>query len=70
MALSKLLLQRNGPPIVLRSRVATSARKALQFGFSYHMRMLWLAVRFGDEVYTRPEIADYRDGDLRAGGLQ
>ena len=65
MALSKLLLPRHGPPIVLRSRVATSARKALQFGFSYHMRMLWLAIRSGDEVYTRPEIADYRDGELR-----
>jgi glycosyltransferase involved in cell wall biosynthesis len=65
MALSKLLLPRHGPPMVLRSRVATSARKALQFGFSYHMRMLWLAVHFGDEVYTRPEIADYRDGELR-----
>ncbi len=65
MALSKLLLPPHGPPIVLCTRVATSARKALQFGFFYHMRMLWLAVRFGDDVYTRPEIADYRDGELR-----
>lgn len=67
MALSKLLLQQHGPPIVLRSRVATSARKALQFGFSYHMRMFWLSIRAGDDVYTRPEIADYRDDELRLG---
>jgi hypothetical protein len=65
MALSKLLAEKHGPPRVLRSRVATSARKAAQFGFLYHLRMCWLALRFGDAIYTRPEIADYRNGEHR-----
>jgi glycosyltransferase involved in cell wall biosynthesis len=65
MALSKRLAARYGRPTVLRSRVATSARKAWQFGFRYHLKMLWLALRYGDGMYTRPEIADYRDGELR-----
>lgn len=68
MALSKLLVKRHGPPRVFRSRVATSARKASQFGFLYHLKMLWLGVRYGDDMYSRPEIADYRDGDLRLRG--
>ena len=65
VALSKLLVERHGPPTVLRSRVATSARKAGQFGFWYHAKMLWLTLRYGDEAYSRPEIGDYRDGNLR-----
>jgi hypothetical protein len=65
MALSKLLLRRVGPPSVLRSRVATSARKTQQFGFWYHVKMFWVTVRYGDEAYSRPEIAAYRDGELR-----
>jgi glycosyltransferase involved in cell wall biosynthesis len=67
MALSKVLVQHHGPPAVLRAPVATSARKARQFGLFYHLRMLWLAFRFGDDIYTRPEIADYRDGERRVG---
>jgi len=65
MALSKLLARRHGRPTVLRSCIATSARKAQQFGFWYHVKMLWLTVRYGDEAYSRPEIAAYRDGELR-----
>jgi len=65
MALSKLLVRQHGPPSVLRSRVATSARKAQRFGFWYHVKMLWLTVRYGDKAYSRPEIATYRDGELR-----
>lgn len=65
MAFSKRLVQEHGPPAVLHSRVATSARKAAQFGFWYHVKMLWLGFRYGDSMYTRPEIADYRDGAQR-----
>lgn len=65
MALSKLLLRRHGPPSVLRTRVATSARKTQQFGFWYHAKMAWVYARYGDKAYTRPEIAAYRDGELR-----
>lgn len=66
MALSRLLRREYGPPTVLRSRVATSARKTRQFGLWYHIRMLCLMICHGDDAYTRPEIADYRDGELRA----
>jgi len=68
MALSKILVQQFGPPAVLRTRVASSARKAQQFGFWYHMQMLWLTLRYGDQAYSRPEIRDYRDGEARSGG--
>jgi glycosyltransferase involved in cell wall biosynthesis len=65
MALSKLLVAKHGAPAVLRARVATSARKIHQFGLAYHLKMLWLTLRYGDEAYSRPEIRDYRDGSLR-----
>jgi glycosyltransferase involved in cell wall biosynthesis len=65
MALSKVLMERCGPPKVFTARVATSARKAGQFGLTYHLKMLWLALRHGDAMYTHPSIADYRDGELR-----
>jgi glycosyltransferase involved in cell wall biosynthesis len=64
-ALSKLLRLQYGRPVVLHSRVATSARKTRMFGFWYHLRMVWLTIRYGDEAYSRPEICEYRDGALR-----
>lgn len=66
MALSKKLLARHGPPTVFSSPVETSARKTRAFGFFYHLKMLWLGIRFGDAMYTHPSIADYRDGEQRA----
>jgi glycosyltransferase involved in cell wall biosynthesis len=66
MALSKVLVSMFGPPQVYSSRVATSGRKAAQFGLTYHLKMLWLALRHGDDMYTHPSIADYRDGELRS----
>jgi glycosyltransferase involved in cell wall biosynthesis len=67
MALSKQLLARHGPPTVFRSPVETSARKADAFGFLYHVKMLWLTIRYGDAIYAHPSIADFRDGEQRVG---
>jgi len=66
MALSKELLVEYGPPQVFQSPVATSARKASEFGLAYHLKMVWLGIRHGDAMNAHPSIADYRDGELRS----
>jgi glycosyltransferase involved in cell wall biosynthesis len=67
-ALSQILLERFGPPAILRARAATSARKAVHFGFWRHMKILWLTTRYGQAAQTRPELVEYRDGEqLRRG---
>ena len=65
MALSKLLTKQNGTLHVLRNRVHSSARKAWEFGFWFHMRMLWLSFRYGDAMCRHPEVTQYYDGDRR-----
>ena len=64
-ALSRVLTEKFGRVHLLSGRVKTSARKAREFGFWFHMRLLWRSIFDSDAASRHPDVAKYRDGDAR-----
>ena len=64
-ALSRVLTNRYGRLHRLTQRVPSSARKAREFGFWFHMRLLWRSVTQGRAAARHPDVARYRDGESR-----
>ncbi|MCC9599502.1 glycosyltransferase [Stieleria sp. JC731] len=65
MALSKRLTVLYGRSQLLRNRIHSSARKAREFGFWYHMRLLWIGMFPGKSNTPHPDVVTYRDGGRR-----
>ncbi|WP_158222522.1 glycosyltransferase [Rhodopirellula sp. MGV] len=65
MALSKRLTVLYGRSHLLRNRIHSSARKAREFGFWYHMRLLWIGMAPRNSQTPHPDVVSYRDGDRR-----